>query len=166
MRATHAPADTPLTRSLRRTVLAAAVAILLVQGLATGLMVERGRQEAVAQANQTVDRIARAVEANINRHFTQVESLLFGLPVILGPARDGRFDATRASEVLQELNNQNLIYRDILLLDSTGQAVATACRCRPAPASTSRACMRGACASAGRSATRPHASGVSSSPIP
>ncbi|UPY35653.1 ATP-binding protein [Sediminicoccus sp. KRV36] len=115
-----------MTRSLRRTVLVAAVAILLVQALATGLMLERGRQEAIAQANQTVDRIARAVEANINRHFTQVESLLFGLPVILGPARDGRFDPARASEVLQELNNQNLIYRDLLLLDSSGQAVATA----------------------------------------
>ena len=115
-----------LTRSLRRTVLGAALAILLVQVLATFLMVERGRQEAVAQASQTVERIARAVEANINRHFTQVESLLFGLPVILGPARDGRFDAARGSEVLQELNNQNLIYRDILVLDGTGQAVATA----------------------------------------
>lgn len=115
-----------LARSLRRTVLIAALAILLVQILATGLMVERGRQEALAQANQTVERIGRAVEANINRHFTQVESLLFGLPVILGPARDGRFDANRASEVLQELNNQNLIYRDLLLLDASGQAVATA----------------------------------------
>ncbi len=102
------------------------MAILLVQALATGLMVERGRQEALDQANQTVERIARAVEANINRHFTQVESLLFGLPIIIGPARDGRFDANRANEVLQELNNQNLIFRDILLLDSTGQAVATA----------------------------------------
>ncbi len=116
----------PLTRSLRRTVVGTAVAVLLVQALATGLMVERGRQEALAQANQTIERIARAVEANINRHFTQVESLLFGLPVILGPARDGRFDANRANEVLQELNNQNLIYRDILVLDSTSQAVATA----------------------------------------
>jgi signal transduction histidine kinase/DNA-binding NarL/FixJ family response regulator len=115
-----------LTRSLRRTVLGAALAILLVQALATVLLVERGRQEALAQAHQTVERIARAVEANINRHFTQVESLLFGLPVILGPARDGRFDANRASEVLQELNNQNLIYRDILVLDGSGQAVATA----------------------------------------
>ncbi|MBX9748548.1 MAG: PAS-domain containing protein [Roseococcus sp.] len=115
-----------MTRSLRRTVLGAAIAVLLVQALATFLLVERGRQEALAQAHQTVERIARAVEANINRHFTQVESLLFGLPVILGPARDGRFDSNRASEVLQELNNQNLIYRDILVLDGSGQAVATA----------------------------------------
>ena len=112
--------------SLRRTVLGAAVAILLVQALATFLTLERGRQEALAQANQTVERIGRAVEANINRHFTQVESLLFSLPVISGPARDGRFDANRAGEVLQELNNQNLIYRDILVLDGTGEAVATA----------------------------------------
>ena len=115
-----------LARSLRRTVLVAALAILLLQALATGLMVERGRQEALAHSNQTVERIGRAVEANINRHFTQVESLLFGLPVILGPVRDGRFDANRANEVLQELNNQNLIFRDLLLLDASGQAVATA----------------------------------------
>ena len=115
-----------LTRSLRRTVLGAAVAILLVQLLATALTIERGRQEAISRGNQTVERIARAVESNINRHFTQVEALLFGLPVILGPARDGRFDPNRASDVLQELNNQNLIYRDILLLDASGQAVATA----------------------------------------
>jgi len=46
-----------LTRSLRHTVLGAALAILLVQALATGLMIERGRQEAIVQANQTVERI-------------------------------------------------------------------------------------------------------------
>lgn len=131
-----------MTRYLRRTVLGTAIAILLVQALGTGLMLERGQQEAVSQANQTIERIARAVEANINRHFTQLEALLFGLPVILGAGREGRFAPVRASEVLQEPSNQNLIYRDLLLLDATGQAVATALsvyrrRRLPVPSGTS-----------------------------
>jgi signal transduction histidine kinase/CheY-like chemotaxis protein len=117
----------PLVRPLQRAVLGAALALLLVQALATGLLIERGRQEALAEGERNVERIGRAVETTINRHFTQVESLLFGLPTLLGPLPPGgRFDPNRASEVLQELNNQNLVFRDLLLLDSQGQAVASA----------------------------------------
>jgi len=117
----------PPIRQLQRAVVAAALALLLVQILATGLLIERGRQEALAEGERSVERIARAVETVVNRHFTQVESLLFGLPTLLGPLPPGgRFDPNRASEILQELNNQNLVFRDLLLLDNQGQAVATA----------------------------------------
>ena len=114
-------------RTLQRAVVAAALALLLVQALATGLLIERGRQEALAEGERHVERVARAVETVVNRHFTQVEALLFGLPTILGPLPPGgRFDPNRASEVLQELNNHNLVFRDLMLLDAQGQAVATA----------------------------------------
>ncbi|MDB5414663.1 MAG: Hpt protein [Rubritepida sp.] len=117
----------PLSRPLQRAVLGAALALLLVQLLATVLLIGRGRQDALANADQTGERIGRAVEASINRNFTQVEAALFGLPIILGTLnREGRFDAGRANDILQELNNQNLIFRDLLLLDNSGQAVATA----------------------------------------
>ncbi|TCH95992.1 response regulator [Roseococcus sp. SYP-B2431] len=117
----------PLVRPLQRGVLGACLALLLVQALATWLLIERGRHEALAEGGRSVERIGRAVEATVNRHFTQVESLLFGLATILGPLPPGgRFDPNRASEVLQELNNQNLVFRDLLLLDSQGQAVASA----------------------------------------
>ncbi|WP_424812807.1 ATP-binding protein [Roseococcus sp. YIM B11640] len=114
-----------MARRIKHAILGAALALLLLQVAAAALLLERGRQKALARASQDVERVARSAEAHLNRHFTQIESLLAGLPTILAPG-NGRFDAARAGEVLQELNNQNLVFRDLMLLDAQGQAVATA----------------------------------------
>jgi signal transduction histidine kinase/CheY-like chemotaxis protein len=124
-------------RLLRLAVLAAAIAILLAQVIATVLLLERAREAALAAAHDTASRVGRAVEASINRNFVQVDAMLAGLPAILAPFhRDGRFDANGASRVMRELNNQNFTFRDVLLVGADGLPIATSLsvsRRRPLP---------------------------------
>lgn len=124
-------------RLLRLAVLAAAIAILLAQVVATALLLTRARDAALAAGQDTANRVGRAVEASINRNFVQVDAMLAGLPAILAPlSREGRFDANGASRVLRELNNQNFTFRDVLLVGSDGLPIATSLtvsRRRPLP---------------------------------
>jgi signal transduction histidine kinase/CheY-like chemotaxis protein/HPt (histidine-containing phosphotransfer) domain-containing protein len=124
-------------RRLRLAVLGAAFAILLAQVVATALLLERSRDAALTAANDTVIRVGRAVEASINRNFVQVDAMLAGLPAIIAPyVRGDRFDASGASRVMRELNNQNFTFRDVLLVGADGMPIATALsvsRRRPLP---------------------------------
>ena len=124
-------------RRLRLAVFGAAFAILLAQVVTTALLLERSRDAALTAANDTANRVSRAVEASINRNFVQVDAMLAGLPAILSPyARDGRFDANAAGRVMRELNNQNFTFRDVLLIGSNGMPISTALtvsRRRPLP---------------------------------
>jgi hypothetical protein len=126
-------------RRLRLAVLAAAVLILRAQGVATALLVTRSRETAVVTASDTLVRIARAVEASINRNFVQVDAMLAGLPAVLAPfATGGRLDIGLVNRLLRELNSQNFTYRDVLLLGPEGMPVATGLavsRRRPLPLS-------------------------------
>jgi hypothetical protein len=128
-------------RRLRVAILAAAAAILLAQAIATLLLVARAREAAMDAATDTVERVALAVEASINRNFVQVDAMLAGLPAVLATLNvDGRLDLALVSRVLRELNNQNFTYRDVLLLRADGLPIATALavsRRRPLPASIS-----------------------------
>lgn len=124
-------------RRLRLAVLGAVVAILVAQGVATALLLERAREAALAAARDTANRVSRAVEASINRNFVQVDAMLAGLPAILAPfTRDGRFDARAAGRVMRELPNQNFTFRDVLLVGQDGLPITTALavsRRRPLP---------------------------------
>jgi signal transduction histidine kinase/DNA-binding NarL/FixJ family response regulator len=104
------------TRRLRLTLVAAAITLLLMQGVATTLLVARAREASLLSSLDTVNRISRAVEASINRNFVQVDAMLAGLPAVLRPfTNEGNFDAAGAGRVLRELNNQNFTFRDVLL---------------------------------------------------
>lgn len=124
-------------RRIRLAILLAAVALLLGQWFATSLLIGRTRQAAIAGAGDTVQRVARSVEASLNRSLVQVDSMLAGLPAILGPlATRGALDASLANNVLRELNNQNFTFRDILLVGRDGLPVAAGLavsRRRPLP---------------------------------
>jgi signal transduction histidine kinase/CheY-like chemotaxis protein len=125
------------TRRLRLAVVAAACLILLAQGIATALLLNRSQEASLSAAYDTAERIGRAVEASINRNFVQVDAMLAGLPAVLAPfARDGRFDAGSAGRVMRELNNQNFTFRDVLLVGTDGMPIATGLavsRRRPLP---------------------------------
>ncbi|WP_270934945.1 ATP-binding protein [Falsiroseomonas oryzae] len=114
------------TRRLRLATLAAAVLILAAQGVVTALLLHRSHATALHAAQDTANRVSRAVEASINRNFVQVDAMLAGLPAVLGPfSRDGGFDAAGAGRVLRELNNQNFTFRDVLLVGADGMPVTS-----------------------------------------
>ena len=116
----------PQSRRLRLAILLAAGALLLAQWVATALLVGRAREAAIGAASDTVQRVARAVEASLNRSFVQVDAVLAGLPAFLAPlATREKLDLPLMTRVLRELNNQNFTFRDILLLDEGGRALAS-----------------------------------------
>ncbi|MBB3898314.1 hybrid sensor histidine kinase/response regulator [Roseococcus suduntuyensis] len=115
-------------RLLRAAVVAAGLIILLAQIAANLLLTERAHRSALDTAEETVTRVARSVEATMNRTFLQVDSLLLGLPTLLSPFEGwgpgGSFDRAAAGRLLRELNNQNLTVRDILLVGPGGPEVS------------------------------------------
>ncbi|MDJ0387140.1 PAS-domain containing protein [Roseomonas sp. E05] len=112
-------------RRIRIAILLAAAALLFAQWFATSLLVGRARDAALAAAASTVQRVAHAVEASLNRNFVQVDAMLAGLPAILSPlAAGGELDGPLANRVLRELNNQNFTFRDVLLVSADGLPVA------------------------------------------
>jgi len=115
------------TAFLRRAIFVGAVVLLLAQLLATQLVIDRAKEAQIRAAEETVERIATATEASINRAFVQIDAMLAGLPGMLAPfAAEGQMDTGAANRVLRQLINQNFTYRDILLLGPDGLPVATA----------------------------------------
>jgi signal transduction histidine kinase/ActR/RegA family two-component response regulator/HPt (histidine-containing phosphotransfer) domain-containing protein len=115
------------TQFLRHAVIAAAVTLLLLQGLATALLLHRTHEAALQSAQDTANRISRTVEASINRSVVQVDAMLAGLPTILRPFAQGdRFDADGAALVLRELTNQNSTFRDVLLFGADALPLTSA----------------------------------------
>jgi signal transduction histidine kinase/CheY-like chemotaxis protein len=128
---------TQVTRRLRLAVIGAVIAVLAAQGVATGLLLKRSYESSITAAEDTANRIGRAVEASINRNFVQVDAMLAGLPSMLEPfSHEGRFDPAGAGRVLRELNNQNFNVRDVLLVEPDGVPRVTSLnvsRRRPLP---------------------------------
>ncbi len=132
-------------------VIAAAVALLLAQGISTIVLMRQAHDAAVAAASESVHRVARAVEASVNRNFVQVDAMLAGLPAVLGQlAGDGRAAGAGRpadlSRVLRDLNNQNFAWRDVILVGEDGLPVASALpvsRRRPLPLSIDAAFLEG-----------------------
>lgn len=135
--------DMPHSRRLRLAVIFGVATLLLAQWVTTGLLVGRAREAAMSAASDTVQRIARAVEASLNRNFVSVDAMLAGLPPILAPlSSHGPLDMALVNRVLRELNNQNFTFRDVLLVQPDGTPVATGLavsRRRPLPASLTSA---------------------------
>lgn len=117
----------PNTAPIRRVVLLVTLAILVMQGIATWHITERARESQQAAAEESVRRIARGMEASVNRAFVQVDAMLAGLPSILsafhGP---GGLDTAAVNRVLRELTNQTFTYRDIVLIGPDGAPLAAA----------------------------------------
>ncbi|MBC9175359.1 ATP-binding protein [Pseudoroseomonas ludipueritiae] len=129
----------PHSRRLRLAVIFGVATLLLAQWVTTGLLVSRAREAARSAASDTVQRIARAVEASLNRNLVSVDAMLAGLPPILASlSADGTLDMTVVNRVLRELNNQNFTFRDVLLVRPDGNPVASGLavsRRRPLPTS-------------------------------
>jgi len=118
-------------RRLRVAVALCAMLILLGLAGATSLLLARLRATAEANAVETVERIVRIAESALNRQFLSVDGALAGLQPILGiMLRDGMPDTPLepmvASQMLRELNYQNLNFRDLTLLQPDGQRWASA----------------------------------------
>ncbi|HYI83939.1 MAG TPA: PAS-domain containing protein [Acetobacteraceae bacterium] len=124
-----------MTRGLRLAVSVSAGLLLAAVLVGAALLIERMRSTADDAARATVQRVARAAEGSLNRHFLSIDGMLAGLPAMMGlVAHNGRLSAPAASRLLQELDFQNFQFRDLALLrpdGSTWAAALPASRDRP-----------------------------------
>jgi signal transduction histidine kinase/ActR/RegA family two-component response regulator len=113
--------------ALRIGVVAAAfiVAVLLA---AAAVLVETRRSD-LAQSDEQIVRAVATAETEFNRTMMAVDLALAGLPQVLAAAVvPGGFDAEAAHAALAALQEQQLLFADLALVDETGQTLTTALR--------------------------------------
>ena len=117
-------------RSLRYGIALCGALLLLAQALGVAALLDSSRRTAMEAATGLTDRAGHAVRDAINRSLFQVDTTLASLPELLGPVlampgRD-RLDEAALNNQLRHINSQNFAYRDLLLVDQSGRAVAAA----------------------------------------
>ncbi len=122
---TAAPPSAPLRRVIGLSWAAAALLLMLLAG-ATWALVRVGGDEAQDRASQQLRQLVAAAEADINRTLMGIDLTLAGLPTLLEPARiPGGFDGEKAHEVLAALQDRQLVFADIALVDESGTTLTT-----------------------------------------
>lgn len=105
------------------------VAVFVAATAAAGLALELGvEREAIAEGEERAVRFVSGAEASLNRALIAADVLLADLAQALPSAEtaDGRVDGAAASGLLRGAVRQNLLYRDIVLLDDAGRVLAAA----------------------------------------
>jgi diguanylate cyclase (GGDEF)-like protein len=113
-------------RRLRVGVRLSVTVLLVAIAIGADMLLERMRHAAVTAATVGLEQAAKSAEAAVNRHFLQVDSTLAGLPAMLRTAAAGRpLEPAMANAVLRDLNVQNLVFRDVLLVQPGGRIWAS-----------------------------------------
>ncbi len=121
------PGPSARSVSLRIGLVAAAFGAALMVA-ATAVLLQT-REQALARADEQLLRTLSTAETEFNRAILQVDLTLAALPRVLEPARlPGGLDAEVAHAILIELQERQLLFADLALLDETGQTLTTALR--------------------------------------
>ncbi len=125
--------DSPALRSaadpVARRIAAVAGAFVLAVGLVALAVLWQARQQAALQSGEQLERAAASAEIEFNRAVMAVDLTLASLPGLLAEAaRDEALDADTAGAVLARLQERQLLFNDLALLDDRGQVVGTALR--------------------------------------
>jgi PAS domain-containing protein len=120
------PRSTSLGRLLALTWATAAVLTLTVTVI-TLVLIEDGRNEALRNADKQISRLVAAAETDINRNLMSVDLILAGLQDALRPAViPGGFDVEAAHQVLAALQDRQLMFADLTLVDESGGTLTSA----------------------------------------
>jgi signal transduction histidine kinase/ActR/RegA family two-component response regulator len=116
--------------SHRRLVLRSrAVAHLLLAGVvavAAALLLQ-GRRESLERADERLRQVVAAAESEVNRSLMSVDLVLAGLRDVLQPAlMNAGFDAEAVHERLSRLQERQLLFSDLALVDESGSTLTTA----------------------------------------
>jgi len=120
------PRPAPLPRLLALSWATAALLALAVIGVALAL-IEASRNAALRSADNQVSQLVAAAETEVNRNLMSVDLILAGLPDSLQPALvPGGFDAEAAYRVLGALQERQLMFADLTLVDESGGTLTSA----------------------------------------
>ena len=121
------PAQAPTLqgRAIALAWLAAGLFLVMVGVITAGLL-RAGRDEALDKADKQLRQLVAAAETDINRTLMGVDLVLAGLPTLLLPAQiPGGFDGEVAHQILAALQDRQLVFSDIALVDESGTTLTT-----------------------------------------
>ena len=105
-------------------ILGAISIFLLAVGVTAATLIETERRNAMAAAERQLERFVTGAEAAINRNLLGLDVMLADVGVLHQSARD----IEPINRLLRSAANQNMLVRQILLLDAAGQVVASSAR--------------------------------------
>ncbi|MBS0436182.1 MAG: response regulator [Proteobacteria bacterium] len=117
-----------LGRVVRWVWVATGVLILVTVG-STTFLVTQGRSNALREGDDRLRGLVAAAETDINRSLVSVDLTLAGLPRLLSAAAlTGGFDVEKAQVLLAELQDRQIAFGNITLVDESGQTITSALR--------------------------------------
>ncbi len=96
--------------------------------LAAGVLIDRGRHDALSEAGGRAEQFVSGAEASLNRALLGVDLLLAGAGSLLQPAisADGRWDSAAADRLLKDTLRRSLVANDLVVLGEQGQVIGAA----------------------------------------
>ncbi|MEI6162453.1 MAG: PDC sensor domain-containing protein, partial [Roseococcus sp.] len=118
-------------RRLRIGIAATLILVLVAQALAVVALLDASRRAAIEAATTMTERTGHAVQDAVNRSLFQIDATLASLPALLAPfivegPNGAELSQPGVNGLLRNINSQNFAYRDLLLADAQGVAVASA----------------------------------------
>lgn len=105
----------------------ATVFLLAVTGIAANLIATERRSE-LANAEQQIQHFVAGAEAALNRSLLGIDVMLADMGTLHQLPGDGRHNAGLANRLLASAANQNLLVRQVALLDAAGTVTASSVR--------------------------------------
>jgi diguanylate cyclase (GGDEF)-like protein len=106
---------------LKRSVLLGTTAILCAFIGGAAFVVSNLKERALVGAGAQLEQSGRVVSTVLNRHILQIDSALAGIPTLVSFAGRDETDPNSARMLLQGLNFQAFVLRDLLLLSTDGK---------------------------------------------
>ena len=114
---------------LARWIWPAAGALLLAAVGGAAFLIAQARSSAMTEGDDRLRSLVAAAEADTNRTLATVDLKLASLSKLLGPvAASGGFDVEQAQALLADLQERQLIFSDLTLVDESGQTVTSSLR--------------------------------------
>ena len=108
-------------------VIALSMLLVLAYGASTYLTLERSHHQTLLDAVATVESMNRSIEIGANRAIFEADTILLGISQMLADVMpDAPLNAPSVKAVLRQLNDQNLVARDLIIVDNNGREVNTA----------------------------------------
>ncbi|MBS0294528.1 MAG: EAL domain-containing protein [Proteobacteria bacterium] len=108
-------------------------ALLLGLSAAVAGLLWNARQDALAEGEARVTRFAAGAEAGMNRSLLSLDMFLASLAELLDRGEGSALDTGEAAALLRAMARQNLMLRDVALLDEQGRPLASSAQGQEPP---------------------------------
>ncbi len=119
----------PAANSLQRALAlnwGAAALFLSMLAVVTLSLLRAGHDEALDKSDQQLRQLVAAAETDVNRTLMGIDLMLAGLPTLLQPAQvPGGFEGETAHQILAALQDRQLVFADLALVDESGSTLTT-----------------------------------------